>query len=210
MQLDQAQRAFAAVLAGKQPVATFQAAFTSADLHQLTDAMIDTMLAIVAHASDADMVFVPVDPAANDPFGAPEEQHLAWTLGHVVTHTTASAEEAAALASALARGVPVEGRSRSEVAWRTITTAAQLQHRLSESRRVRHAFLGTWPDSPHLETTQLYLPRFGPLNAIGRFLIGLMHDDAHLGQMREIMRQARTARTIQEEMGERSVSQRKR
>src|SRR5579859_2719176 len=81
---------------------------TRENLRALTNEMIDTMQEIIADAIDADVVFVPQDPGANDTFGIPEERDLAWTLGHVVVHATASAEEAAALALTLARGLPVE------------------------------------------------------------------------------------------------------
>ncbi|HYT34863.1 MAG TPA: DinB family protein, partial [Ktedonobacteraceae bacterium] len=56
------------------------------DLHTLTDEMIDTMLAIIASATDDDVVFTPDDPEANDTFGIPEEKDLSWTLGHVIVH----------------------------------------------------------------------------------------------------------------------------
>jgi hypothetical protein len=32
------------------------------------------------------------------------------------------------------------------------------------------------------------------VNAIGRFVLGLMHEESHLAQIREIVRQARAAR----------------
>src|ERR1700757_2913443 len=83
--------------------------FTKTDLRNLTNEMIDTMLSIVADATDEDVVFVPQDPNADDPYGIPEERDLVWTLGHVVVHTTASAEESAALALTLARGLTPEG-----------------------------------------------------------------------------------------------------
>src|SRR2546421_3288087 len=167
---------------------------TKADLHRLTDEMIDTMLAIIADAKDEDVDFVPLDPDANDTFGIPEEKDLAWTLGHVIVHATASSEESAALAVTLARGLPVEGRSRYEVPWRTVHTVAQLRHRLAESRRMRRAFLDAWPDEPHLDTTYTSYPRLGPINAVARFVLGLSHDDSHIEQLREIMRQARAQR----------------
>src|SRR5947209_6881409 len=167
---------------------------TKADLHRLTDEMIDTMLAIIVDAKDEDVDFVPLDPNANDTFGIAEEADLAWTLGHVIVHATASSEESAALASTLARGLAVEGRSRYEVPWRTVHSVAQLHQRLEESRRIRLAFLDTWPDEPHLEVTYQPYPQIGPLNAISRFIMGLYHDDSHLEQLREIMRQAREAR----------------
>jgi len=166
---------------------------TKANLYTLTDEMIDTMLAIITDAQDEDVDFVPQDPEANDTFGIPEERDLAWTLGHVIVHVTASSEESAALALTLARGLPVEGRSRYEVPWRTVHTVAQLRHRLEESRRMRRAMLDAWPDEPHLDITYTPYPSVGPINAVVRFVFGLSHDDAHIGQLHKIMRQAKAA-----------------
>jgi len=168
---------------------------TVTDLRKLTNEMIDTMLSIVADATDEDVVFVPQDPNADDPFGIPEEKNLVWTLGHVAVHTTASSEESAALALTLARGLIPEGRSRYEVPWRSVHTIDQVRHRFEESRRMRLAMLDAWPDEPHLEVTYAPSPRFGSYNATSRFLMGLYHDDDHLGQLREIMRQVREARS---------------
>jgi hypothetical protein len=167
---------------------------TKTDLRNLTNEMIDTMLSIIADATDEDVVFVPQDPNADDPYGIPEEKNLVWTLGHVAVHATASSEESAALALTLARGLIPEGRSRYEVPWRSVQTIDQVRHRFEESRRMRLAMLDAWPDEPHLEVTYSLSPRFGPFNATSRFLMGLYHDDDHLGQLREIMRQAREAR----------------
>jgi hypothetical protein len=168
---------------------------TVTDLRKLTNEMIDTMLSIVADATDEDVVFVPQDPNADDPFGIPEEKNLVWTLGHVAVHTTASSEESAALALTLARGLIPEGRSRYEVPWRSVHTIDQVCHRFEESRRMRLAMLDAWPDEPHLEVTYAPSPRFGSYNATSRFLMGLYHDDDHLGQLREIMRQVHEARS---------------
>jgi DinB superfamily len=168
---------------------------TKTDLRNLTNEMIDTMLSIISDATDEDVVFVPQDPNADDPFGIPEEKDLVWTLGHVAVHTTASSEESAALALTLARGLVPDGRSRYEVPWREVKTIDQVRHRFEESRRMRLALLDAWPDEPHLEVTYAPSPRFGSYNAISRFIMGLYHDDDHLGQLREIMRQAREARS---------------
>ena len=168
---------------------------TVTDLRKLTNEMIDTMLSIIADATDEDVVFVPQDPNADDPFGIPEEKNLVWTLGHVAVHTTASSEESAALALTLARGLVPEGRSRYEVPWRTVQTIDQVRHRFEESRRMRLAMLDAWPDEPHLEVTYAPSPRFGSYNATSRFIMGLYHDDDHLGQLREIMRQVRERRS---------------
>src|ERR1700738_5080996 len=91
-----------------QSFADFAEGMTKADLQKYTNEMIDTELDIIAQAVDADVVFVPVDPQANDTFGKPEDADLAWTLGHVLVHAMASSEESAALSSSLARGVAVE------------------------------------------------------------------------------------------------------
>ena len=168
---------------------------TKADLRNLTNEMIDTMLSIISDATDEDVVFVPQDPNADDPFGIPEEKDLVWTLGHVAVHTTASSEESSALALTLARGLVPEGRSRYEVPWRTVQTIDQVRNRFEESRRMRLAMLDAWPDEPHLDVTYAPSPRFGSYNAISRFIMGLYHDDDHLGQLREIMRQVREARS---------------
>jgi hypothetical protein len=185
---------FTAVKNGNMSLRDLIQSLTKADLYNATDAMIDTMQEIVADATDADMVFVPVDPNASDPFGVPEENDLAWTLGHVVVHATASSEEAAALALTLARGLEVEGRSRYEVPWQSVTTSDQIHQRLEDSRRMRKAMLDAWPDEPHLDVTYTPFKRLGPINAIGRFVTGLSHDADHVDQLREIMRQAREAR----------------
>jgi hypothetical protein len=184
---------FTAIKDRTQSFAEFSKDITKADLQKYTNEMIDTELAIIAGASDSDVVFVPVDPQANDTFGKAEDAALAWTLGHVIVHTTASSEESAALSSPLARGVIMEGRSRYETPWETVTTVAQLHHRLEESRRIRLAFLETWPDEPHLDVIQE--TQFGQFNAVSRFIIGLFHEDSHLEQLREIMRQAQAARS---------------
>lgn len=173
------------------------AGLTVADLHRHTDDMVDTVLDLIQEAVDADVDFQPVDPGANDTFATnPDEVNIAWTLGHVMVHSTASSEEAAALATELARGVEILGRSRYETPWQGVHTVAQLHARLAESRRMRHAFLSAWPDVPDLTLTFTYQrPGAVPVNAVGRFIYGLSHEDSHLEQIREIMRQAKVART---------------
>jgi len=182
---------FTAVKNKSMSITDMTRTLTKADLQALTNEMIDTMQEIISDAIDADVTFVPQDPGAKDTFGVPEEADLAWTLGHVVVHATASSEEAAALALTLARGLQVEGRSRYETPWRTVTIIAQVRQRLEESRRMRLAMLDAWPDEAHLDVTYSPFPRLDPLNAVSRFIMGLYHDDAHLDQLREIMRQGR-------------------
>lgn len=172
------------------------AALSVADLRRLTDEMVDAILALIEDCADGDVIFQPIDPNANDTFAASEaEKHIAWTLGHLVVHTTASSEESAFLAAEMARGVPNHGRSRYETPWTDVTTIRQCRSRLEESRRMRHAALDTWPDSPHLELFYEPYPGAGQINAQGRFVSGLSHDDSHLGQIAEVVRQSRQART---------------
>lgn len=170
---------------------------TVADLRALTNEMIDTHLDIIKDATDADVVFVPVDPSANDTFASSaQDVNIAWTLGHVVVHATASSEEGAALALNYARGLDIPGRSRYETPWESVTTIAQVRHRLEESRRMRLAMLDAWPDAPHYEVTfnVSWAPHYGTLNAIGRFVMGLSHEESHLDQLRDCVRQAKAAR----------------
>jgi hypothetical protein len=175
---------------------------SKADLQRLTNALIEDVKKLLQHCVDADVTFVPVDPMAHDPAAASSgEAGTAWTLGHIIVHMTASSEESAMLAAELARGVTYHGRSRSEIPWTAITTVAQCRARLEESRRMRLASLDMWPDLPHLSNT--YFPRPGTmeLGPVARFLSGLKHDDNHLDQLREVIRQARTYRFQQTFMG---------
>jgi hypothetical protein len=82
------------------------------------------------------------------------------------------------------------GRSRYEVPWESVTTIAGCRARLAESRRMRLASLDLWPDPPHLDTVFRYRPDSPPLNAYERFMGGLRHGNAHIDQVREIVRQA--------------------
>ncbi|MBI5651204.1 MAG: DinB family protein [Chloroflexi bacterium] len=169
---------------------------TPNDLRALTNEMLDTMQNLIANCADEDVTFVPKDANAYDSFADdPDLVHLAWTLGHVIAHVTASAEESAFIAAELARGVPHRGgRSRYEIPWDTITTIAQCRERLEESRRMRLALLDAWPPKPDLQNAYESRPGFEPLNAITRFVFGLKHDNDHLNQLADIVRQAQAAR----------------
>ena len=173
------------------------AGLTHEDLGRLTREMCAVLLSSIEDGTDEDVVIVPDDPEANDTFASqPEDVCLSWTLGHVVVHTTASSEESAALALVLARGLPVEGRSRYEVPWEKARTVRFIRHRIEESQRMRIAMLAAWPDKPDLDN--FYAPYEGrpPMNAMGRFISGLAHDDSHLEQVRKIMGQARLRRAV--------------
>ena len=186
---------FEPVRSGHLELADLAVGLGPADLAGLTRTITADLLERIDEAVDVDVVFVPEDPVAEDTFAEDAtEVGLAWTLGHVIVHLTASAEEAAFLAAELARGVEPHGRSRSEVPWRTLVTIEAARARLRESERMILASLASWPDEPHLEvvfTTNQGSRR----NAPARFLGGLMHTDAHLGQVSEIVRQARQRRS---------------
>ncbi len=177
---------------GQLTLMQFAAQFTPDDLRKFTNEMIDAQLALIQDCDDADVTFQPTDPNAHDQFAqTAEELNIAWTLGHVIVHTTATAEEAAAIACELARGVPFRGgRSRVEVPWQTVTTIAQCRRRLEESRRMRLALLDAWPCEPDLHNTYQYSPQSEPRNALARFILGLKHETDHLNQIQEIVKQA--------------------
>lgn len=162
----------------------FAAATDYRQLAAATTEIYATIRQIIAAADNAAVAFVPHDPAQTDP-----AEH-GWDLSHVIVHLTAGMEEAAAHAVTLARGVAVEGRSRYETPWEGVRSVAQVTARLAESERMCNGFLRAWPDTPDLALTITPVPQFGPLNATARYLLGVMHADGHLEQLREIMRQA--------------------
>ncbi len=185
---------FAPVTRKEKTLQDLAAGLTREDLARLANEMCDIFLGLIEGAKDADVTFVPDDPEANDTFAATaEEVHMPWTLGHVIVHWTASSEESAALALTLARGLDVTGRSRYEVPWTQVTERAYLTKRIEESRRMQLAMLDAWPGEPHLDKT--YIAREGalPHNAVSRFLAGLYHAEAHRGQVRDVLAQARAA-----------------
>ncbi len=167
------------------------------DLRNLMNEMIDTILDIIKESTDEDVYFTPVDAEANDTFAADDaDADLAWNLGHLVVHATASNEEAAALAAEMARGVPFERRrSRSEVPWEVMKTIDQCRQRLEESRRMCLASLDMWPDEPNLDITFQWGKDSPDYNAIVRYVFGLSHADSHLGQFADVAQQAKAARS---------------
>ena len=187
---------FSRVRAREVKLADLVADLSVDDLARATDSSIAQIEEILATAADGDVVFTPEDPAADDPAAAdPADRDLAWNLGHLVAHVTASAEESAALAQELARGVPFHGRSRWEVPWKAVTTIDQCRQRLAESRRMRLASLQMWPSSPPSEVDP------DPATATWqqareRFARGLSHEDAHVDQIRNVVKQAQAARKI--------------
>jgi len=173
-----------AIFTGQLSYADATRDVTHADLYVYTDEMYSELAAIIANVTDEAVTFVPHDPASQ------EDEERGWTLGHVIAHLTATSEEAASAAAMMARGVELEQRLRYEVPWETITTARQVHERLQESHRMCRALLDAWPNSPHLEITSTLIPQLGPMNPIGRYILGLMHAQMHPEQLREIIRQA--------------------
>lgn len=165
------------------------------DLRRLTNEMVDMVQGTIADCTDADVVFNPFDPKAKDDYAATEaEKNIAWGLGHLIVHVTASSEESAFLAAEMARGVPNHGRSRYETPWQTVTTMQQCCERLEESRRMRLAMLDVWPDQPHVEVMHEPWPGAGGRNCFAQFLGGMSHEHSHLEQIAEVVRQAKAAR----------------
>ena len=186
---------FELVRSGEVDLAKLSRGMARDELAAATRAMTADILDRIGGAEDADVTFEPVDPAADDRYAIDAaEVDLAWTLGHVIVHLTASSEESAFLAAELARGVDPHGRSRFEVPWRTVTTIDQCRRRLRESERMILAALDAWPDDPHLEVTYVSPAGGAPRNAVARFLSGLMHADSHREQVSQIVDQARAAR----------------
>ena len=180
---------------------TQQENITAADLKTYSDESIDFLLSLTEGLTDADIVFQPEDPAAHDPFAVEGEESIGWSFGHLIAHVTASSEEGAAFSSLLARGVAAAERPRYETPWRNITTAAQVRQRLEESRRMRKAYLQTWPDVPFLDVyrviSERFIERFGNMNAPAVFLFGLWHEVGHYDQIKDARQQALTARTAE-------------
>ena len=72
----------------------FAAHLSVEDLHRITEESVARFEALVLDLTDTDVVFVPDDPNARDVYAADAaDQQLSWTLGHVIAHTTASAED---------------------------------------------------------------------------------------------------------------------
>ncbi len=169
----------------------FVAGYSTDDLAEIVNGYYDEILVLIEDCNDAEVVFQPIDSKAHDSYADNDDTNLAWNLGHVIVHLTASNEEAAFLAAELARGVEFEARrSRFETDWKTVTTMAQCQQRLAESRHMLLASLEIWPDAPCLDN--FYTSRGGmEVTPMVRFIFGLSHTDSHLGQIKEIVRQAK-------------------
>jgi hypothetical protein len=168
---------------------------TMDDLRRLTNAVFDSARRLLRRCTDFDVTFVPLDPLADDPYAEAEhEVNVGWTLSHIIAHVTAGAEESAALAAELARGVAYHGRSRNEMPWESIKTVRQCKACVDESRRICLASLGMWPTQPDLANTYIPWEDAAPMGATARYLLGMRHGVAHLVQMRDAVAQARVER----------------
>ena len=193
---------FSLVFEGEIKLLEFSAQFTRFDLRRASDESLDTIRGFIAGLSDEEVTFDPIDESANDPYAVAGEEKIGWSLAHLVAHVTASSEEGAAFSSLLARGIAAEERPRYETPWRELQTVDQCLQRIEESRRIRNAYLETWPDKPHLKVNRVlpegvreqFRERFGDMNASSAFLFGLMHEVGHYEQFREVRRQALAAR----------------
>ena len=168
---------------------------TNEDMRRELNEMYEEVLRLISDCTNTYVTFEPTDEKADDPYAVSGEESIAWTLGHVIVHLTASMEESAAIASELARGVEYHGRSRWEVPWREVTTIEQCRTRMNESRRMCLASLEMWPETPHMDNT--YTPAYQgalPLTCISRFASGLKHASDHLGQIEDIVQQAKSSR----------------
>lgn len=176
----------------------FASDFTQDDLRTASNESVDYLLDLISDLDDADIVFDPKDEGASDPYAVEGEENIGWSMAHLIAHVTASSEEGAGFSSLLARGIPAKERPRYETPWRDITTKAQCVQRLEESRRMRLAYLDTWPDEPHLdvyrEASERFTAHFGEMNAVAAFLFGLMHEHGHYDQIKEVKSQALAAK----------------
>ena len=183
---------FAAGLSGGRKIADLAPDVTLDDLKAQTDEQIDEMAAMIRDLSDAQIAAIASDPEA--------EGGIGWNVGHLIAHVTASSEENATVSSILARGIAYafEPRLRAETDWTELHTLASCLQRLEESRRMRQSYLSAWPDAPALDLYRQLPPAFeeqvGRLNAIGTYLLGLVHEWGQFAQLRAIIAQAKTAR----------------
>lgn len=167
--------------------------YSHVDLGNALNGYVDFTTQVFQGLSDEQATFIPTDPDADDPFAASEvERHMGWSLVHLVMHVTASAEEAAAFSSILARGIPIGGRLRSERDWRQVSTCFETLARLDECRRMCLAYLATWPDQPDLITVRIMPENLSWMkpNAKISFLAGLMHWHKHIEQFQKVVMQA--------------------
>jgi hypothetical protein len=179
-----------AVLRGQMSYADLVRTIRHADLYTMTDELFDELESILVKATDGAVLFVPRDSAATD------QSEQGWTVSHVVAHLTATIEESAAVAAMFARGVQFEARLRYETPWENLSTQQMVLARLHESHRMCRAFLDAWPDEPHFDVTATRIPLFGPMDAVGMYVLGFVHGQGHIEQLRETIQQFTFSETL--------------
>lgn len=193
MQID-----FSPVRRSEMKLIDLAAPYSIDDLRAASNSSVDLLLDMIKDLDDVDVMFDPEDPEANDPYAVKGEEEIGWSVAHLIAHVTASSEEGAAFSSLLARGIAAKERPRYETPWRAVMSKTHCVQRLEESRRIRLAYLDTWPDEPFLDVyrdvSERFTEHFGPMNAPTAFLFGLMHEVGHYDQIREVVRQALEAK----------------
>ncbi len=178
---------FQPILAKEKTLSDLAKEFNRRSLGDALTSYVDFTRQVVENTpSDELAAAIPDDPLADDPHAASEEErHVGWSLVHLVTHVTASAEEGAAFSSLLARGIAIGSRLRSEQDWRQVKTRAAAVQRLEECRRICLGYLAAWPDQPDLAAVRLMPEHLSWLkpNAPVSFLHGLLHWHLHLEQI---------------------------
>lgn len=186
---------FQPILMKEKNLLDLASGYTQTDLIDTLNWYIDfTMNVVVNTTSDKQATDIPIDPHADDPYAASEEErHMGWSLVHLVTHITASAEEGAAFSSILARGIAISGRLRKEYDWRRVTTRTFALQRLEECRRICLGYLATWPDQPDFSTLRIMPEHLNRLkaNAPVSFVYGLLHWYNHIEQIQNASGQVR-------------------
>ncbi len=172
--------------------------FTRGQVRESLNESVDNLLSFLEGANDADVVFLPYDSEADDPYAADDQKNVGWSVAHIILHATASTEEYASVGSVLGRGIEFEGRLRYEPDWQTVTTVAELKQRLEESRKMRLAYFDALPDTPNEDVYrkigERYIEQFGQTSWKVSYLLGLMHEVGHYEQIKEAKRQAQEAR----------------
>lgn len=192
MQID-----FSSVREDRTRILAFSQQFTLADVRQLIVDFVTRTRAIIEGVTDAQLFYEPTDATAHDGAASNEsEVAIGWSLAHLLLHVTASAEEGAAFASLLGRGVvlPEGARARWEPDWKAVKTRAEILTRLDECQKICLAYLDAMPFTPQLDTYRIYSGKWAEgmqVNVIGSGLFGLMHWDEHFAQFEWVAAQAK-------------------
>jgi hypothetical protein len=86
---------FQAVRDNKMKVQDLVRDLTREDMRRELNEMYDEIERLIKDCTEAQVTFEPTDEKADDPYAVEGEESIAWTLGHVIVHVTASMEEAA-------------------------------------------------------------------------------------------------------------------